>query len=151
MRLPIDPAAIDPAEYGEVRATLAMDHETAIEHVRETFTDAGFGIATEFSPSEMLAEKIGADRDPYYVLGACNPQMADRALDATDERIGALFPCNVVVRQLEPGRQEVYHVSIMRIARLLGMDTDSEAMDAIIADTGELVDAAFDALDSVEE
>ena len=147
MNLPFDPAEVDPEQFGEARTELAMDHETAVEHVRETFTDAGFGMATEFSPSEMLNEKVDADRDPYYVLGACNPQMADRALDATDGQIGALFPCNVVVHELEPGRQEVYHVSIMRIARLLGLPTDTEEMDAIIADTGELVDEAFERLD----
>ncbi|MFB6176399.1 MAG: DUF302 domain-containing protein [Halobaculum sp.] len=149
MQLPFDPTAVESADYGEKRATLEMGHEAAVEHVREVFTDTGFGIATEFSPSEMLNEKVDADRDPYYVLGACNPTMADRALDATDERIGALFPCNVVIREVEPDRQEVYHVSIMRIARLLGLATDEAEMDAIIEDTGELVDRAYGALDSV--
>jgi uncharacterized protein (DUF302 family) len=48
---------------------------------------------------------------------------------------------------LEPGRQEVYHVSIMRIARMLGLATDTEAMDDVIGDTGELVEAAFANLD----
>jgi uncharacterized protein (DUF302 family) len=125
-----------------------MDHDEAVEHVREAFTDAGFGIATEFSPSEMLAEKIGADRDPYYVLGACNPAMADRALDASDNQIGGLFPCNVVVWEAEPGVQVVYHVSIMRIARLTGMAPDDETMADIIADTGELVEEAYGNLDA---
>ena len=148
MTLPIDPAAIASGDIGEERATLRMDHEAAVEHVRETFVDAGFGIATEFSPSEMLNEKVDAGRDPYHVLGACNPTMADRALDATDRRIGGLFPCNVVVWQEEPGVQTVYHVSIMRIARLLGMAADGDAMDDIIADTGELVDEAFGNLDA---
>ncbi|GGJ04722.1 hypothetical protein GCM10008995_13210 [Halobellus salinus] len=143
MTLPIDPAAIASGDIGEERATLRMDHEAAVEHVRETFVDAGFGIATEFSPSEMLNEKVDAGRDPYHVLGACNPTMADRALDATDRRIGGLFPCNVVVWQENPGVQTVYHVSIMRIARLLGVAADGDAMDDIIADTGELVDEAF--------
>ena len=147
MTLPIDPAAIAGGDIGEERATLRMDHEAAVEHVRETFVDAGFGIATEFSPSEMLNEKVDAGRDPYYVLGACNPEMADRALDATDRRIGSLFPCNVVVWQEEPGVQTVYHVSIMRIARLLGM-TEGDAMEGIIADTGALVDEAFANLDA---
>jgi len=148
MTLPIDPAAIAGGDIGEERATLRMDHEEAVEHVREVFVDAGFGIATEFSPSEMLNEKVDAGRDPYHVLGACNPEMADRALDATNREIGSLFPCNVVVWQEEPGVQTVYHVSIMRIARLLGMVDDDEAMEGIIADTGELVDEAFGNLDA---
>jgi uncharacterized protein (DUF302 family) len=148
MTIPFDPHELDPEEYGETRTTLATDHESAIERVREACLSVGFGVPVEFSPSELLNEKVGADRDPYYVLGACNPEMADRALDATDGRIGALFPCNMIIREVEPGTQEVYHVSIMKVARLLGLPTDDDEMDAIIADTGELVDAAFEELDA---
>jgi uncharacterized protein (DUF302 family) len=143
MPLPIDPSQIDPDDIGEEQTTLEMGHEEAIEHVREAFTDAGFGIPVEFSVSEMLNEKVDAGRDPYHVLGACNPNMADRALDATDNRLGALMPCNVVVWEEAPGQQRVYHVSIMRIARLLGMSVDDDEMADIIDDTGELVDEAF--------
>jgi len=145
--LPIDPSDLDPADFGEEQTTLEMDHEPAVERVREAFAAAGFGFPAEFSPSDLLNEKIDADRDPYYVLGACNPEMADRALDASDGRIGALFPCNVVVYQEEPGLQRVYHVSIMRVARLLGMAPDDDEWADIVAETGEHVDAAFANLD----
>lgn len=145
--LPIDPSTIDPDDIGEKRAVLDMDHEEAVEHVRTVFEDAGFGIPVEFSPSDLLNEKLekgsGPDaRDPYYVLGACNPAVADAALDVTQD-IGGLFPCNVIVRELEPGRQEVYHVSIMRIARLVGLAPDSEAWDDIVAETGTYVEEAY--------
>jgi uncharacterized protein (DUF302 family) len=143
MTLPIDPTRFDPNDIGEEQTTLEMDHEAATEHVRTVFTEAGFGIATEFSPSELLNEKVDADRGPYYVLGACNPAVADRALDASENRLGALFPCNVVIWEEEPGTQRVYHVSIMRIARLVGMAPDDDAMADIIADTGQLVEDAF--------
>jgi uncharacterized protein (DUF302 family) len=146
MAIPFDPHEIDPEEYGETRTTLSTDHESAIERVREVCLDEGFGIPVEFSPSEMLNEKVDADRDPYYVLGACNPSMADRALDATDKRMGGLFPCNMVVWEESPGEQVVYHVSIMKTARLLGMPVDDEEMDAIVEDTGEMVDAVFEEL-----
>jgi uncharacterized protein (DUF302 family) len=146
--LNIDPSALSAEDIGEKRATLHMDHEEAIEHVREAFTEAGFGVATEFSASEMLNEKIGADRDPYYVLGACNPNMADRALDASDMKVGGLFPCNVVIWEEEPGVQTVYHVSIMKIARLVGMAPDDETMADIVSDTGELVEKAWANLDA---
>jgi len=139
---------IDPDEYGEQQTTLAMDHDEAIERVREVCLDNGFGIAVEFSPSELLNAKVDADRDPYYVLGACNPAMADRALDATDGRIGALFPCNVIIWEEAPGQQRVYHLSIMKIARLLGLPTAADEMDDIIADTGEMVEAVFAELDA---
>ncbi|RNJ25845.1 DUF302 domain-containing protein [Halosegnis longus] len=146
--LPFDPATLDPEEIGEHRAVLEMDHDEAIEHVRAVFTDAGFGVPVEFSPSEMLNEKVDADRDPYYVLGACNPRMADRALDASDKKLGALFPCNVVVWEESPGRQVVYHVSIMKIARLSGIAPDDDTMADIIADTGDLVSEAWEHLDA---
>ncbi|MEF8814970.1 MAG: DUF302 domain-containing protein [Halovenus sp.] len=143
MVLPIDPSQIDPEDIGEQQTTLEMSHEDAIEHVRDVFTDAGFGVPVEFSPSDMLNEKVDAGRDPYYVLGACNPGVADRALDASDNKLGALMACNVVIWEEEPGQQRVYHVSIMRIARLVGMAPDNEEMADIVADTGEIVDEAF--------
>ncbi len=145
MNTPIDPTRIGPDDIGEHAVELEMGHKEAIEFVREVCQEEGFGVPVEFSPSELLAEKVDADRAPYYVLGACNPAMADRALDETPD-IGALFPCNMIVRELEPGRQEVYHVSIMRIARLVGMAPDSEEWGAIVAETGRMVEATFDRL-----
>lgn len=142
MTLPIDPTKLDSADIGEKRTTLEMEHRDAIEHVREVFLDVGFGVPVEFSPSELLNEKVDADRDPYYVLGACHPAMADRALDQTS-KIGGLFPCNVIVWQSEPGVQQVYHVSIMRIARLVGMAPNSKEWVDIVADTGAMADEAF--------
>ncbi len=146
MTLPIDPTAVDPEDVGEEQATLEMDHEEAIEFVREAAEAAGFGVPVEFSPSELLNEKVDADRDPYYVLGACNPEMADRALDASEKRIGGLFPCNVIIWEEQPGTQRVYHVSIMRIARLVGMAPDDDTWADIVADTGEYVDDLFGTL-----
>lgn len=148
MSLPFDPETIDPEDFGEQQTTLQMNHEEAIEYVRAVCDEAGFGFPAEFSPSKMLNEKVEADREPYYVLGACNPRMADRALDATDNKIGALFACNMVIWQEEPGLQRVYHVSIMKIARLLGMSTDDEELDAVIDETGEMVEAVFEQLNN---
>ncbi|MFP4188195.1 MAG: DUF302 domain-containing protein [Halobacteria archaeon] len=145
MMLPIDPDEIDPDDIGEESATLEMEHRDAIEHVRETCAEVGFGVPVEFSPSELLNEKVDADRDPYYVLGACSPAMADRALDATP-RIGALFPCNMVIWEEEPGVQRVYHLSIMRVARLVGIAPDDENWQSIVDDTGEMVDEFFERL-----
>jgi len=142
MTLPIDPERIVAEDVGEKRATLEMDHEAAVEHVREAFLEAGFGVAVEFSVSELLNEKVDAGRDPYYVLGACNPEVADRALESSME-LGGLMPCNVVVWQVEPGVQAVYHLSIMRAARLLGIAPDDEEWADVVATTGDLVDEAW--------
>ena len=146
MGIPIDPTAFDPEDIGEEQVVLAMEHDEAIEFTREACNGADFGVPVEFSVSEVLNEKVDAGRDPYYVLGACNPAVADRALDASDSKLGALMPCNVVVWEEEPGRQRVYHVSIMRIARLVGMAPDDDVWADIVADTGEHVDELFSTL-----
>ena len=147
MALPIDPADIDPEDYGEHQTVLEMEHGEAIEHVREVCLDVGFGVPVEFSPSELLNEKVDADRDPYYVLGACNPEVADRVLDVS-KQMGGLFPCNMVIWEEAPGQQRVYHVSIMKIARLLGIVPDDEEMQSIVDQTGELVAETFERLES---
>jgi uncharacterized protein (DUF302 family) len=143
MSLAFDPSKLDSEDIGEKQATLEMGHEEAIEHVRAVAEETGFGVPVEFSPSELLNEKVDADRDPYYVLGACNPNMADRALDQTLKQ-GALFPCNFIIWQEEPGVQRVYHVSIMKIGRLVGIAPDNEEWESIVEDTGELVEAFFE-------
>ena len=148
MTLAIDPETIEAEDIGEREAVLEMEHAEAIEHVREVCLETGFGIPVEFSPSELLNEKVDADRDPYYVLGACNPGMADRALDQS-LKIGGLFPCNMIIWQETPGVQRVYHLSIMKVARLLGIAPDNEAWDRIVEDTGELVEETFDRLNTV--
>jgi len=150
MTLPIDPDALTSEDRGEKRATLEMGHEDAVEHVRAAFTEAGFGFPVEFSPSALLNEKIDADRDPYTFLGACNPEVADRALDTSERRIGGLMPCGVVVWEDEPGVQTVYHVSIMRMARLTGMAPDDDEWADIVATTGEMVEEAWTNLDTAE-
>ncbi len=144
--LPIDPTQIDPGDYGEHSATIETDHESAIELVRAACESAGMGIPVEFSPSELLNEKVDADREPYYVLGACNPGVANRALDET-LNIGGLFPCNMIIWEESPGTQVIYHVSIMRIARLLGIAPDSDEWGAIVDETGALTDDIFGYLD----
>jgi uncharacterized protein (DUF302 family) len=64
MTLSIDSNQIDPANIGEEQATLEMNHKDAIEHVRDVFTDAGFGVPVEFSPSAMPNEKVDAGATP---------------------------------------------------------------------------------------
>ncbi|MBS3815955.1 MAG: DUF302 domain-containing protein [Candidatus Thermoplasmatota archaeon] len=147
MQLKVDPSVFEPEDRGEKIATLKMEHEEAVEYVREVCEKNGFGILVEFSPSEVLNKKVDADRDPYYVLGACNAEVADRALDQT-MRMGGLFPCNMVIWEEEPGVQTVYHISIMKVARLLGVAPDNKEWQEIVEETGENVEAVFDELNS---
>lgn len=84
-------------KYGNT-VTIDLPMEKALPAVRAAFKEQGFGILTEIDVQATLKEKIGADLEPYVILGACNPELARKALEIEPE-IGLLLPCNVVVRQ----------------------------------------------------
>ena len=86
--------------YGNtVRMTLAFSE--AVPRVRDALAEQGFGILTEIDVRATMKNKLDANMEDYLILGACNPPLAHRALDA-DRRIGLLLPCNVVVRAADP-------------------------------------------------
>jgi uncharacterized protein (DUF302 family) len=97
--------------------TVALKHDEAVARATEALAKEGFGVLTEIDVAATLKKKLGVDVPPYRILGACNPQFAHRALQI-EPQIGALLPCNVVVRTDDRGATIV---EIMDPAAVLGL------------------------------
>ena len=103
--------------------------DDAIERVTAELQKEGFGILTEIDVKATLKKKIDVDRRPYKILGACNPQLANRALQAVPD-IGLLLPCNVVVRENDDGSVDVGFLDPGMMSTMVEGDIEAIASDA---------------------
>jgi len=103
------------------RLITGCDMDTVDARTRKALADKGFGVLTEIDVKATLRKKIGAEVDPYRILGACNPTMAHQAM-GLEPKVGAMLPCNVVLRAVEGG---VEVSAINPAASMAAIDNDA--------------------------
>lgn len=130
-------------EYGKT-VTLNVGFAEAVPRVKEAFAAQGFGTLTEIDVQATLKTKIGANMEPYLILGACNPQLAHQALEVTRD-IGLLLPCNVVVR----GYGDSVIVQALNPAIIASLPGDP-ALQPIADEAGRRIDTALESLVDVK-
>ena len=96
-----------------------LSFDDAVKKVTETLKVQGFGVLTEIDAKKVLKEKLGLDRKPYKILGACNPHFAHKAIDMEPE-LGTLLPCNVLVYEREDGKVVVTAMDPEAALKLVG-------------------------------
>ncbi len=115
--------------YG-MRITIPLPYARTVERVRAALATEGFGILAEMDIAATLKQKLAVDFRPYVILGACNPPLAHRALQAEPD-IGLLLPCNVIVYAGDTPEQSV--VSAMDPVAALAL-TGNESIGSIAAE-----------------
>jgi uncharacterized protein (DUF302 family) len=111
-----------PAATGyTLTATTDTPFAQAVERVVAELKAQGFGVLSEIDVQATLREKLGAEMEPYLILGACNPPLAHQALSAEPE-LGTLLPCNVVVYV----RDGITHISAVDADRMLSIVGNGE-------------------------
>jgi len=122
------------------RIDVPADMDTTIDTITDALKDEGFGILTRIDVQDTLKQKLDVDIEPQVILGACNPQLAHRALEA-DPRIAALLPCNVVVRA------DGDHTVIEALdPKLIASIPENVALRPIAEEAGTRIRAALDAV-----
>ena len=120
--------------------TTELSFSDAVERVRGELAAEGFGVLCEIDVQATLKAKLGVDRDPYLILGACNPSLAHAALEAEPE-LGTLLPCNVVVYQ-EQGETHIAAVDAERMLSIVGNDKLGDTATEVRRRLAAVVDRA---------
>ena len=105
------------------------DFDTIVERTRTALADNGFGVLTEIDVKATMKKKIDVDMDNYLILGACNPKMANEAI-RHEPKIGAMLPCNVIVRSTGSGT-----VTVSAVDPIASMQAISNAELGAVAST----------------
>ncbi len=92
------------AEPYHLTTTVSDSFDDAVARVTEALKQQGFGVLTDIDVQATMKKKLGKDMPRYRILGACNPQMAWKALEL-EPRIGTMLPCNVIVRETATGAE----------------------------------------------
>ena len=127
-------------------ATLPGSTKQLRPRVEAALKDEGFGVLTDIDVAETLNAKLGLQRSPYLILGVCNPRLAAQALEI-DPSIGALLPCNVVLRQVEGAATTV---EIIDPDAALGIAGSAE-LAPVAAEASERLRRVLDAVVGVGE
>jgi uncharacterized protein (DUF302 family) len=115
------------------------------EKIVAALAEEGFGVLTEIDVQATLKKKLGLEKRPYKILGACNPELANQAIDAEPE-IGVLLPCNVVLRQDESGQNIVTFMDPAAVLTLVDREGVAELANEVRARlkrVSEAVETAF--------
>ena len=99
----------------------SADFDNIVERTRTALGDQGFGVLTEIDVKATMKKKIDEDMDDYLILGACNPKLAWGAI-GVEPKVGAMLPCNVIVRSIGNGDVEVSAVDPQ--ASMMGIDNE---------------------------
>ena len=113
-------------KYG-LRVELAMNYDQAVERATAALKGQGFGVLTTIDVQQTLKQKLDRGFRKYVILGACNPPLADRALQAELE-IGLLLPCNVIVYEVAPGTSAVSAMAPLAALGIVGENRDLQAV-----------------------
>lgn len=124
--------------------TVNLEFPAAVAKAEAALEAQGFGILTRIDVQATLREKLGVEMDPFLILGACNPPIAHRALEA-EPRVSLLMPCNVVVRQAGDGK---VRVEAMNPALMATMFPGVPALAPLAGEARERIARAVDAIGS---
>lgn len=111
-----------------------------VERTRAALSDQGFGVLTEIDVKATLKKKLGVDIADYLILGACNPNMAYKAMQI-EPRVGAMLPCNVIIRAVD----DTIEVSaIDPVASMAAIDNDE--LKSVAAQVREMLKTVIAAI-----